>query len=44
MPRLTSPNGSTVNVADEKVDALLARGFTAPEPVKQPAKRAAAKK
>jgi len=31
MARLTAPNGAVVNVPDEKVDGLLARGFTAEE-------------
>ena len=44
MARLTAPNGSTVSVADERVDALLAQGYTKESDAKAPAKKAAAKK
>ena len=39
MARLTSPNGSTVSVADSKVDGLLARGFQRVEEKKATAKK-----
>lgn len=41
MARLTSPQGVTVEVRDEKVEELLRRGFT--DEKKAPAKKAAAK-
>lgn len=45
MARLAAANGAVVNVPDEKVDGLLARGFTrADEPTKAPAKKASSKK
>ena len=43
MARLTAPNGATVTVSDDKVDGLLARGFTAADEAK-PAKKTTAKK
>ena len=43
MARLISPQGATVEVRDEKVDALLRMGFTKAES-KAPAKKAASKK
>jgi hypothetical protein len=46
MARLTSPTGTTVNVADDKVEALTRRGFKPVEESapKTPAKRAASRK
>ena len=46
MARLTHANGAEVEVADDRVDALLARGFTRSDGPKKaaPAKKAAAKK
>jgi topoisomerase IA-like protein len=45
MAKLTAPNGVVVSVADEKVEALLARGFSrASSTPSAPAKKAAAKK
>jgi len=43
MARLRHDNGSVVNVPDEKVEALLSRGFTAESEKKAPAKKAAPK-
>lgn len=42
MARLTHPNGTVVSVADDRAEALLARGFTAEKPkaTKQAAKPA----
>jgi hypothetical protein len=45
--KLIAPNGSTVSVASDRVDALRRHGFTEPqktEEPKAPAKKAAAKK
>ena len=45
MARLQHVNGSTVNVPDEKVEALLSRGFFNQESQKAPAaKKTAARK
>ena len=45
MARLTSPQGASVDVADEKVEGLLGRGFTQPEaPKKAAAKKASSSK
>lgn len=43
MPRLTSPNGTVVDVSDETAE-LLGAGYTPVEEKKAPAKKAAAKK
>ena len=43
MARLTSPRGSRVNVADDKVEGLLAQGFTV-DGGTTPARKATAKK
>jgi hypothetical protein len=44
MPRLVNRfTGSTVNVPDEKVDGLRARGFDPVEDEKKPAKKTATK-
>lgn len=34
MARLIAPNGSTVNVSDERAERLLAEGYTAAKPTK----------
>ena len=44
MPKLTAPNGATVSVGDDKVDALVRRGFSQAEKPKAPAKKAASSK
>ncbi len=44
MARLTAPNGTVVSVDDEKVDAMVARGFKPDEAEKAPAKKATARK
>jgi hypothetical protein len=44
MARLTSPQGATVEVRDDKVDGLLRMGFSKVEPEKKaPAKSASSK-
>lgn len=43
MARLTSPQGATVEVRDDKVDTLLRMGFSQEES-KAPAKRSASRK
>lgn len=40
MARLTHPNGTVVNVSDDRVDQLLDRGFTAADEKPAPAKKA----
>jgi hypothetical protein len=42
MARLTSPQGATVEVRDDKVDGLLRMGFSQERP--EPEKKAPAKK
>lgn len=45
MTRLTAPNGSTVNVSDERAEILLAQGFKAVKSeTKTPAKKSASSK
>ena len=45
MARLIAPNGSTVNVSDERAKTLLAQGYkTADEPKKSTAKKASSSK
>ncbi len=45
MARLTAPNGSTVNVSDERARVLLTQGYTAAdEPKKTTAKKASSSK
>lgn len=43
MARLTAPNGSTVNVSDERAKSLLNRGYKAADDKKAPAKKAVSK-
>ena len=45
MARLIAPNGSTVNVSDERAKVLLTQGYTAAdEPKKATAKKATDRK
>lgn len=45
MARLTAPNGSTVNVSDERAKVLLTQGYkSAGETKKAPAKKASSSK
>jgi hypothetical protein len=44
MARLIAPNGGTVEVADERVENLLRRGFTEEPKKKAPAKKASSSK
>ena len=45
MARLIAPNGSTVNVSDERAKVLLAQGYKAADaPKKATAKKATARK
>ena len=42
--RLLAPNGSTVNVSDERAKTLLEQGYKAVEEKKAPAKKATSSK
>lgn len=44
MARLTAPNGSTVNVSDERAKVLLTQGYVAAKETKAPAKKATSSK
>ena len=43
MARLTAPNGSTVNVSDERAKVLLEQGYTSTETKSTPKKASSSK-